>query len=128
MQIGTVSFLVRDYDEAISYFTHKLGFIVCEDTPISKYKRWVTVSSGKESSFKLLLAKAKNSEEESRIGNQTGGRVFLFLETDNFDSDYSRLKENGTEFIEAVRSENYGRVVVFKDLYGNTWDLIETKR
>lgn len=119
---------MRDYDEAISYFVHRLNFVVREDVRLTEQKRWVTVSSAPDSELKILLAQPKNDDEKSRIGNQTGGRVFLFLETENFENDYGRLKENGVEFIEDVRQESYGKVVVFLDLYGNKWDLVERKR
>ena len=128
MNIGSVTLLVRDYDEAIRYFTNYLNFVVREDVRLSEHKRWVTVSPDSNSEMKIVLAQPKNDEEKSRIGNQTGGRVFLFLETENFESDYKRLKNNGVEFIENIRSETYGKVVVFKDLYGNKWDLVEKMR
>lgn len=121
--IYQVALVVRDYDEAIAYFTKTLGFELVEDTP-QPGKRWVRVKPPLGDTT-LLLARAANPEQESRIGNQTGGRVFLFLGTTDFRADYERLKARGVQFIEEPRSETYGMVVVFKDLYGNRWDLVE---
>ncbi len=117
------TYLVRDYDEAISYFVQKLGFILIEDTIISPKKRWVVVAASK-SGHRLLLAKAANPEQESAIGNQGGGRVAFFLRTDDFFGTYEQLKSKGVNFIENPRREEYGNVVVFKDLYSNKWDLL----
>lgn len=122
--LALITLVVREYDEAISYFTRSLGFSLIEDTPLENGKRWVVVSPSHQVGVQLLLAKAINPEQESRIGNQTGRRVFLFLRTDDFYRDYNDLKIHGVEFIEEPRSEEYGLVVVFKDLYGNKWDLI----
>jgi len=123
MKLSKISLLVNDYDEALAYYRDKLGFELVEDTQLSPDKRWVVVSpSGSECS--LLLAKAKNSEEAASVGNQSGGRVFLFLETDDFWNDYESFKANGIDFVEEPREESYGTVVVFKDLYGNKWDLV----
>jgi catechol 2,3-dioxygenase-like lactoylglutathione lyase family enzyme len=123
--IYQLAIVVRDYDEAIDYYTRVLGFTLVEDTP-QPGKRWVVVKPP-EGETKLLLARAKNAAEESRIGNQTGGRVFLFLGTKNFRADYERFKANGVKFIEQPRNEPYGMVVVFEDLYGNKWDLVEQR-
>jgi catechol 2,3-dioxygenase-like lactoylglutathione lyase family enzyme len=123
MKLYQMALVVRDYDEAIAYFTTKLGFELVEDTP-QPGKRWVVVKPP-GSDAALLLARAKNAAEESRIGNQTGGRVFLFLGTTDFRADYERLKGRGVRFIEEPRNEPYGMVVVFEDLYGNKWDLVE---
>jgi catechol 2,3-dioxygenase-like lactoylglutathione lyase family enzyme len=119
-----IALIVRDYDEAIAYYTSVLGFPLIEDTQRSETKRWVVIGAG---GFNLLLAKAKSEREESRIGDQTGGRVFLFVDTDNFDADHARLKNAGVDFIGAPRLEDFGKVVVFRDLYGNQWDLVERR-
>ena len=121
--LAQVSIVVKDYDEAINFYTNKLGFELTEDTRLSETKRWVLVSPP-GSSCKLLLAKAANDEQKSRIGNQTGGRVFLFLHTDDFWRDYNRYMQNNIEFVRPPSVEEYGTVAVFKDLYGNMWDLI----
>lgn len=128
LEIRQISLLVRDYDEAIDYYTKKLGFTVIGDTRISDEKRWVVIAPSPVSSVNLLLAKAVNPDQVSHIGNQTGGRVFLFLYTDNFEETYNLFEKNGIEFVQKPRDEDYGRVVVFKDLYGNKWDLIEKKK
>ena len=125
--IHTISLVVRDYDEAIDFYVDKLGFTLLEDTDMGNGKRWVTVSPHDSTQACLLLAKAVSPEQESRIGDQTGGRVFLFLHTDNFQRDYESMKANGVHFLEEPRNESYGTVVVFEDLYGNKWDLLETK-
>jgi|TARA_B110000438_G_scaffold301411_1_gene356226 catechol 2,3-dioxygenase-like lactoylglutathione lyase family enzyme len=122
--LAKVSVIVRDYDEAIDYYVKTLDFVLIADEVVSEDKRWVVVSPSAASAAQLLLAKAKNEQELEAIGNQTGGRVFLFLETDDFWRDYNRYKEAGVDFVETPRSEAYGDVVVFKDLYGNKWDLI----
>ena len=127
-KIGYVALLVRDYDEAIQYFTEKLQFRLVEDTQISEVKRWVVVAPAHKDGCGLLLAKASTPEQETFIGSQTGGRVFLFLHTDDFWRDYRYMKSNGVVFIEEPRMEDYGAVVVFKDLYGNKWDLVERKQ
>lgn len=125
-QLIQISVLVRDYDEAIVFYTQKLGFVLLEDTALSETKRWVRIQpEGNQGGCSILLAKAVNAEQKLAIGNQTGGRVFLFLHTDNIDRDYSNYKSKGIEFIGEPRSENYGKVVVFRDIYGNLWDLIE---
>jgi catechol 2,3-dioxygenase-like lactoylglutathione lyase family enzyme len=123
--IGAISLLVRDYDEAISFFTDKLGFILTEDTDMGGGKRWVTVAPPGSSGTRLLLAKAVSPEQLSRVGDQTGGRVFLFLHTDDFQRNYEAMKANGVRFLEKPRYESYGIVAVFEDLYGNKWDLLE---
>lgn len=125
--IGYVTYLVNDYDEAIEYFTKKLRFELNEDTIINETKRWVRVAPpGAETG--LLLAKASTEEQKRNVGNQTGGRVAFFLYTDNFDRDYEKMKLSGIEFTEEPRSEVYGKVIVFKDLYGNKWDFIQPSK
>ncbi len=119
-----IALVVADYDEAIRFYTEKLGFDLIDDTPQSDTKRWVLVGP-KDSACRLLLAKAVGDEQTSRVGNQTGGRVFLFLETDDFDRDYELYQSRGVEFIRPKKIEEYGTVAVFADLYGNLWDLIE---
>lgn len=122
--LAHLTYLVRDYDEAIEFFTKALKFELIEDTPLTDSKRWVLVRPrGGETS--LLLAKADSPEQEAAIGNQTGRRVFLFLHTDDFQRDHSRMKAHGVEFLEEPRHEVYGIVAMFKDLYGNQWDLLE---
>ncbi|MBS1574040.1 MAG: VOC family protein [Bacteroidetes bacterium] len=120
-----MALVVRDYDEAIRFYTGKLGFELIEDTKLSETKRWVRIAPKGSNDTCLLLAKAANEEQESRIGNQTGGRVFLFLHTDDFWRDYKNMQDAGIEFIREPASESYGTVAVFKDLYGNLWDFIE---
>lgn len=126
--IGLVSYLVRDYDEAIVFFTQSLSFDLVQDEPMGPDKRWVVVRPKNSAGAGLVLAKAKNQVEISRIGAQTGGRVFLFLETDDFARDYAHFTKNGVIFNEEPRFEPYGTVAVFADLYGNLWDLIEHKK
>jgi catechol 2,3-dioxygenase-like lactoylglutathione lyase family enzyme len=126
MHIPYITLLVRDYDEAIRFFTQALGFTLLEDTVMSPSKRWVVVTpSG--GGCGLLLAKASSEEQLARVGDQTGGRVFMFLHTDNFWRDYKRMKAHNVIFCEESREEEYGTVVVFQDLYGNKWDFIERK-
>lgn len=124
-QIVHLALVVNDYDEAIEFYTGKLGFELIEDTPLTETKRWVLVrpSGGYECS--LLLAKGVGDEQRSRIGNQTGGRVFLFLKTDDFWRDYNNYLAKGIKFVREPKTESYGTVAVFEDLYGNLWDLIE---
>jgi catechol 2,3-dioxygenase-like lactoylglutathione lyase family enzyme len=122
-----IAIVVRDYDEAIDYYTRVLGFELIEDEPRGPGKRWVLVRPRGDRGASLLLAKAANAEQTSRVGNQTGGRVFLFLHTDDFQRDYTAYSTRGVKFIEQPRYEEYGTVVVFEDLYGNKWDLIERK-
>jgi len=126
-QLGQLSLLVRDYDEAITYYTQTLGFELLEDTSLSATKRWVRVSPP-GSSCHLLLAKAANETQEKQIGHQAGGRVFLFLYTDDFYRDYENYRAKGVEFIREPTQESFGIVSVFKDLYGNLWDLIEPNK
>ena len=122
--IAHIALLVNDYDEAIKFYTEKLHFIVLEDTLLSETKRWVRIAPKGSTSFALLLAKAANEEQQSRIGNQTGGRVFLFLYTDDFWRDHKNMQDNGIIFVREPVKEIYGTVAVFKDLYGNLWDFI----
>lgn len=117
--------VVADYDEAIKFYTEVLDFELIEDTRLSEVKRWVVVRPKGEGGCSILLAKAKNQEEASRIGNQTGGRVFLFLHTDSFENDHQNLVSKGVHIEREPVQEEWGRVLVFKDLYGNLWDLIE---
>ena len=123
--IAHIALLVRDYDEAIQFYTGKLHFTLVEDTVLSETKRWVLIAPKGSGECCLLLAKAANIEQEARIGDQTGGRVFLFLYTDNFRRDYETLMKEGVEFVREPKLETYGTVAVFKDLYGNLWDLLE---
>lgn len=123
-QLAHISLLVKDYDEAIDFYTNILGFDLVEDTVLSSTKRWVKVAP-KGSSASLLLAKADGETQTSRIGDQTGGRVFLFLHTDDFDRDFKLYKDRGVEFVREPVKESYGTVAVFKDIYGNLWDLIQ---
>jgi|SRR6185369_9732219 len=126
-QLAHIAIVVSDYDEAIQFYVGKLGFILAEDTVLSETKRWVLVKP-KGSTTALLLAKAANDEQRSRIGNQTGGRVFLFLYTDDFKRDHNSYLEKGVEFVRQPVEESWGTVAVFKDLYGNLWDLIQRKK
>ena len=126
--LAGISLVVNDYDEAIDFYTRKLSFTLLEDTRMSDTKRWVVIAPPESTGCTLLLAKAANDAQKAAVGNQTGGRVFLFLHTDNFDRDYNQMQEAGIEFIESPRQEAYGKVVVFVDLYGNLWDLIEPKK
>lgn len=127
-RIAQLSLLVRDYDEAINFYTHKLGFEIIEDSVLSPDKRWVLIAPKNSDGPFILLAKAANEEQESRIGNQTGGRVFLFLHTDDFQRDYKNMLSNNIIFIREPVIEKWGTVAVFKDLYGNLWDLIEPNK
>ena len=124
-RIAQMALVVADYDEAISFYTKKLNFILIEDTVINESKRWVVVAPPGDRGCCLLLAKAVGDEQQSRIGNQTGGRVFLFLHTDNFERDYQDMISKGIEFVREPVVETWGKVAVFKDLYGNLWDFIE---
>jgi catechol 2,3-dioxygenase-like lactoylglutathione lyase family enzyme len=127
--IGQVAIVVRDYDEAIGFYVGSLGFKLIEDTPIrAQDKRWVVIAPAGSSSMRLLLARAVGDEQSSRIGNQTGGRVFLFLYTDDFWRDFYSYKAKGVLFVREPKEETYGTVAVFKDLYGNLWDLIQLRR
>ena len=137
--IATVTLIVRDYDEAIAFYVNKLGFSLVSDEPLDSQgvKRWVTVQptpspaagngSGPSVGAELLLAKAANETQKASVGNQTGGRVGFFLETDDFERDYKGFREKGVKFLEEPRAERYGKVVQFEDLYGNKWDLLQRK-
>lgn len=125
--ITKLALVVRDYDEAIDWFSRCLGFELAEDVDMGGGKRWVVMEPPGTRGAALLLAKASGLKQEAAIGNQTGGRVFLFLETCNFDRDYQHMLDEGVKFREAPRTEAYGRVVVFEDVAGNLWDLIEPK-
>ncbi len=124
-RLAAVALVIRDYDEAIGYYCGVLGFELVEDSDLGGGKRWVLVAPSKQVGSGLLLAKASGPDQQSRIGNQTGGRVFLFLHTDDFAADHARYVEAGVRFIEEPRHEAYGRVAVFEDLYGNRWDLVQ---
>jgi len=123
--IVALALVVADYDEAIAWYSRALGFTLLEDRPMGGGKRWVRMAPPGGEGCALLLAKAVNDEQASRVGNQTGGRVFLFLHTTDFDAEVARLQAAGARFTESPRNEAYGRVVVFLDLYGNKWDLIQ---
>jgi catechol 2,3-dioxygenase-like lactoylglutathione lyase family enzyme len=123
--LGALAVLVHDYDQAIKWYTHKLGFELVEDTDMGQGKRWVLLAPRGSSETRLLLAKATSEEQVSRIGNQTGGRVFLLLHTDNFERDWARMTAAGVHFRENPRHEAYGTVAVFEDLCGNAWDLLQ---
>jgi catechol 2,3-dioxygenase-like lactoylglutathione lyase family enzyme len=126
--IAHVALVVDDYDEAIKFYTEKLNFTLVEDTPQSETKRWVLVAPKGAEECSLLLAKGVGEEQRSRVGNQTGGRVFLFLKTDDFWRDYRNMLAKGITFVREPKDEEYGTVAVFADLYGNLWDLIEYKK
>ncbi|MCP2249088.1 VOC family protein [Lentzea aerocolonigenes] len=123
--MGLVTLVVRDYDEAIRFYVDGLGFTLVEDTPQGD-KRWVVVSAGGGAS--LLLAQADTDQQAARVGDQTGGRVGFFLNTDDFDRDHARMTAFGVRFLETPREEVYGKVAVFEDLYGNRWDLLQPAR
>ncbi len=122
-RLGLVTYVAREYDEAIGFFVGKLGFTLVEDTDMGGGKRWVVVSAGEGAS--LLIARAEGEQQEASVGNQTGGRVGFFLQTDNFDRDFAEWTARGVVFREQPRHEVYGPVAVFEDVYGNTWDLIQ---
>jgi catechol 2,3-dioxygenase-like lactoylglutathione lyase family enzyme len=124
LSLAHIAIVVDDYDRAIDYYTRTLSFELTQDTTLSETKRWVLVSPP-GSSCSLLLARAANDEQYTRIGNQTGGRVFLFLHTDDFEAYYSQLQANQVEIVRSATKEPHGKVAVFRDLYGNLWDLIE---
>jgi catechol 2,3-dioxygenase-like lactoylglutathione lyase family enzyme len=124
-QLAHIALVVADYDEAIRFYTQQLDFTLIEDTVLSETKRWVIVQPPGTGSCSLLLAKAATDHQRSRIGDQAGGRVFLFLYTDDFRRDYENMRKKGIEFVREPSKEAYGTVAVFKDLYGNLWDLIE---
>jgi catechol 2,3-dioxygenase-like lactoylglutathione lyase family enzyme len=123
--IAHLALVVKDYDEAIEFYTQKLGFSVMEDTVLSESKRWVLIAPPGPGNCSLLLAKAVTPEQQAVVGNQTGGRVFLFLYTDDFPRDYRNMLDKGVHFVRQPAKELYGMVCVFEDLYGNLWDLIE---
>lgn len=124
-KIGAITLLVDDYDEAIEFYVNKLYFNLIEDTVLNESKRWVLVAPKGSSETNILLAKAENAEQKSRVGNQTGGRVFLFLFTDDFERDFVNLINKNITIVREPIEEVYGKVAVFSDLYGNLWDLIE---
>ena len=123
--IAHLTLVVRNYDEALEFFTQKLGFHLLEDTPIPDNKRWLLVAPPHSRGAALLLAEADTPDQSHAIGNQTGGRVFLFLHTDDFWRDYKAYQSRGVRFVETPREEPYGTVAVFQDLYGNKWDLLQ---
>ncbi len=123
--LGALALLVADYDQAIAWYTRKLGFELVEDTDMGKGKRWVLLAPPGSRETRLLLARAANEGQVLHIGNQTGGRVFLLLHTDNFERDWARMSAAGVHFREQPRHEAYGTVAVFEDLYGNAWDLLQ---
>lgn len=124
-RIAHIALVVKDYDEAIAFYTQQLGFILLEDTILSEGKRWVMIAPNGATECSLLLAKATNQEQLHSVGNQTGGRVFLFLFTDNFKRDYETFKSRNVKFVGDPQQQPHGMVAVFEDLYGNLWDLIE---
>lgn len=124
-KLAMVALVVDDYDKAIAFYTGSMNFELLEDTSMSATKRWVVVKPKGTDGCRILLARAVNEEQESRIGNQTGGRVFLFLHTDDLDRDYAQFKANGLKPVREPADEKYGRVAVFEDIYGNLWDLIQ---
>lgn len=124
-QIGSVALVVANYDDAIAFYTQKLGFDLIEDTELGNGKRWVLVSPPNSNGTHLLLAQASTQQQLEAVGNQTGGRVFLFLHSNDFWRDYELMQKNGVRFNEQPREEAYGTVVVFEDLYGNKWDLLQ---
>ncbi|HVF81998.1 MAG TPA: VOC family protein [Flavisolibacter sp.] len=126
-RIVHLALVVKEYDEAIDFYTRQLGFELMEDTALSETKRWVLIKPKGEGACALLLAKAGDEQQRSAVGNQTGGRVFLFLHTDDFWRDYERMKQNNIEFVREASEQEHGLVAVFKDLYGNLWDLIQPK-
>jgi predicted enzyme related to lactoylglutathione lyase len=127
-EIVQLALLVDDYDEAIQFYTQKLRFSLVEDTVLSETKRWVLVAPPGSDGCRLLLAKAATDEQKNRVGDQTGGRVFLFLHTDDIMRDYENMSDQGIEFARKPTAAPYGTVAVFKDLYGNLWDLIQPKK
>lgn len=125
--LGLVSVVVHDYDDAINFYVGLLGFALIEDTPVpEQQKRWVVVAPPGARESRLLLARAVGALQMSRVGDQTGGRVFLFLYTDNFQRDYDAYRAKGVKFVREPKKESYGTVAVFQDLYGNLWDLVQT--
>lgn len=127
--LGLIALVVRDYDEAIAFYVDTLGFTLVENTDVPQQnKRWVVVAPNGSSGARLLLARASSAEQSTRIGNQTGGRVFLFLYTDDFWRDFQRYKDRGVVFVREPKEEPYGIVAVFTDLHGNLWDLVQPAR
>ena len=126
-RIPHITLVVDNYDQAIAFYTQKLSFTLVEDTALSETKRWVRIAPPGSTDVCLLLAQASNEEQKSRVGNQTGGRVFLFLYTDDFWRDYNNMIANDVTFVRAPSEEEYGTVAVFEDLYGNLWDMIKPK-
>ena len=124
-ELAKIAIVVKDYDEAINFYVEKLNFELIEDTTMTPEKRWVVIAPPGSTACKILLAKAKNDTELAAVGNQTGGRVFLFLHTDNLDRDYDSLTARGIKIARKPITESWGKVLVFEDLYGNLWDLIE---
>ena len=127
MHLSLIALVVDDYDKAIAYYVGVLGFVLVEDTSLTPEKRWVVVSPSKGAQTRLLLARAANERQSAAVGKQSGGRVFLFLETDDFDTRFAALTAAGVNFTDGPRGEAYGTVAVFEDLYGNRWDLIERR-
>ena len=125
--LGMITLVVDNYDEAIEYYTTALGFSLIEDTKMSETKRWVVIAPDESTGARLLLAEATTDAQRDAIGNQTGGRVGFFLYTDNFDRDYARMLEHNVAFTEEPRHEEFGKVIVFADKYGNKWDFIERR-
>ncbi|MFN8311067.1 MAG: VOC family protein [Chitinophagales bacterium] len=126
-KLAHLALVIDDYDEAIDYYTNTLEFQLLEDTVLTETKRWVLITPGTASGCSILLAKAANAEQQSRIGNQTGGRVFLFLHTNTFEEDFKNLIEKKVRIVRQPVEEAWGRVLVFEDKYGNLWDLIEKR-
>jgi catechol 2,3-dioxygenase-like lactoylglutathione lyase family enzyme len=126
--LAQITLVVREYDEAIAFFIHKLGFLLLEDSPLPDGKRWVVVKPDGLGGVHILLAQASTPEQIRSVGNQTGGRVFLFLHTDDFWRDFRAMQSRGVKFPESPREEPYGIVAVFEDLYGNKWDLLMPSR
>jgi len=126
--IATIALVVAEYEEAIAFYRDAVGFTLVEDTPLAPGKRWVVLTPPGGDGARLLLAKADGPDQQAVVGKQAGGRVMLFLQTDDFDRDHARMRANGVHFLEEPRHEAYGTVAVFVDLYGNKWDLIELQR
>ncbi|MEQ8599721.1 MAG: VOC family protein [Devosia sp.] len=126
--IATIALVVAEYEEAIAFYRDAVGFTLVEDTPLAPGKRWVVLTPPGGDGARLLLAKADGPDQQAVVGKQAGGRVMLFLQTDDFDRDHARMRANGVHFLKEPRHEAYGTVAVFVDLYGNKWDLIELQR
>jgi len=124
-RIAHIALLVKDYDEAITFYTTRVGFRLIEDTKLTDQKRWVLIAPNGTGGTQLLLAKASDEKQLANVGNQTGGRVFLFLFTDDISRDYQTMSDNGVRFSKTPKAEAYGTVAIFEDLYGNLWDLIQ---